>query len=117
MNTSEYDTQYLKMIKTFHAFSEIYEFNLVYLVQPHDITDLDYSDHLINQNSFNDVLRSFVANIETDERPYLIDLDTKFTNNADLFYDDVHVNNNGSIEISNFITESLIKNFRFKGCK
>ena len=33
------------MIKTCHAFSEIYEFNLVYLVQPHDITDLDYSDH------------------------------------------------------------------------
>jgi len=116
LNTSEYDTQYLKMIKTFHAFSEIYEFNLVYLVQPHDIRDLDYSDHLINQNSFNDVLRSFVENIETDERPYLIDLDTKFTNKADLFYDDVHVNNNGSIEISNFITESLIKNFRFKGC-
>ena len=79
LNTSEYDTQYLKMIKTFHAFSEIYEFNLVYLVQPHDIRDLDYSDHLINQNSFNDVLRSFVENIETDERPYLIDLDTKFT--------------------------------------
>ena len=105
------------MIKTFHAISEIYDFDLFYLVQPHDITDLNYLDHLENQNIFNSVLKSFVANIETDDPPYLIDLDAKFTNNSKLFYDDVHVNNYGSIEIANFITESLIKNLSFKGCE
>jgi hypothetical protein len=116
-NTSEYEDQYLKMIKTFYAISEIYEFDLVYLVQPHDITDLEYLDHLNNQNVFNNVLKSFVANIENDKRPTLIDLDAKFSNNSEIFYDDVHVNNYGSIEIANFITETFIKNYRLKGCE
>ena len=68
-------------------------------------TDEQLTQFIEIYNSANDLLRD----IAFEQKIEIIDLDRMLPKTKDNFVDAVHLNNNGSITVSEIITQSLIK--------
>jgi hypothetical protein len=111
--------EYIKSIKTFIAIAKIYEIEVVLMTQFNRMNIDD--EYIVQLNSeiknfeeyiyVYDQLNNLVREIANEENINLIDLDLLLPQNENYIYDEVHLNNNGSIFVADLISNFLIENY------